>query len=83
MASLASVIAAAEQRAAQSRGNLHAGLRRLRFSVSRPHALAAAALLGALLARLPKAGRATDALATTLATAQVRRFAKRLFRLYA
>jgi hypothetical protein len=79
MARRASGIAAAELRVVHSRRNLRDGLRRLGLSVSRPRVLAAAVVLGALLARSLADRSRTDALATTLAAALMRRFARQLF----
>ena len=71
MARHASAISAAELRVVQSRRELRGGLRRLRFTVSQPSfltAAAAGAVLGFLLARRARPG----AVAGTVATALIR-----------
>jgi hypothetical protein len=75
MARHASAIASAELRVVQSRRELRDDLRRLRFRVSQPSFLAAAAV-GALLGFLLTRRGRTGAVAGTLATALIRRALK-------
>lgn len=74
----ASAIVAAELRVVQSRRELRDGLRRLRYRLSRPSFLAAAAAVGALLGFwLTRRGR-TGAVVGLLATALIRHGVKYL-----